>query len=139
MDEQFSQEYIAFMQKAKALQALWVPGAGDWYLYLDTTRSMSPELVTGMTHAVVRDLKSRAKVRWLPSLCQLIRIIEGAGWDWKAERYHTRVSSQARYWVYAQNHALELYEDEISIDLMLATAKVAARVLEELAALGGKG
>ena len=152
MDEQFSQAYKDFMRsdEAKGLQALWVPGVGDFiwcgeqgfyglWIIVPRSEDNSPFGLAGLDHSgffgVFSDLDElRPFVRgigvWLPSLSQLLGIIEGAGWDWKAERYHTRVSSQARYWVYAQNHALELYEDEICTDVMLAAAKVAARAVE---------
>ena len=145
MDEQFSQAYKDFMlsDEAKGLQkhldirfgtAILAPVMGHDVIVFVTEVEHDPSAAcdfyaifegSGTPNAFLRE-----DVTVLPSLRDLLRIIEGAGWDWKAERYHTRVSSQARYWVYAQNHALELYEDEICIDVMLAAAKVAARAVE---------
>ena len=72
MTEQFSQEYKAFMHKAKALQKLWVPGEGDWYTFLGADRAYLLDYPLDPRLGGVDD-----DVRWLPTLFQLIRVIEG--------------------------------------------------------------
>ena len=137
MDEH-SQEYIAFMQKAEALQALWVPGVGDFiwcgeqgfyglWIIVPRSEDNSPFGLAGLDHSgffgVFSDLDElRPFVRgigvWLPSLFQLIRIIEGAGCSW--ERL------PGCEWI-LYDRILRERATVIEDDDMLAAAKLAAR------------
>jgi len=88
-----SQEYIAFMQKAEALQALWVPGAGDWAWADEDIKAVllvniwPPQRKGGLAtiEAAVYGEEVgpcsyefiEGEITWLPSLFQLIRVIEG--------------------------------------------------------------
>jgi len=117
MDEQFSQEYIAFMQKAEGLQALWVPEVGD--RCVDTRWSMVPDLVRSRLD--VASVQQEGIV-WLPSLFQLIRVIEGAGWEWR------RLAGQFMGW--PRNSTIQEpigFDDK---DLMLGFAQLAVRAVE---------
>jgi len=108
MDEH-SPKYIAFMQKAKRLQALWVPGAGDWYTFLGADRAYLLDYPLDPRLGSVDD-----DVRWLPSLFQLIRIIEGAGW--RVEQIMYELDKGTYY------SGLD--------ELMMRAAKLAARAVE---------
>ena len=68
MDE-YSQAYKDFMRGAEALQALWEPGVGDWHL----TQYGKVDLIRNNLDIACR----RPEWLWLPSLFQLIRVIEG--------------------------------------------------------------
>jgi len=133
MDEQFSPEYIAFMRGAGALQALWVPGAGDRYTFLGADKAYLLDYPLDPRLGGVDD-----DVRWLPSLFQLLRIIEKAGWRWGAEMLTERKGPGGRYTEY--RIGAEREEDKDSLlcldnweegDLMLAAAKLAARAVED--------
>ena len=141
MDEH-SQEYIAFMQKAKGLQALWVPAVGDFLwcnesgfygLWLVVPRSddNAPFGLAGLDHSgyfgvfgELDELRPFAQgiAVWLPSLHQLLRVIEGAGWEWR------RLAGKFRGW--PRNSTIQGpigFDDK---DLMLGFAQLAARAVE---------
>ena len=107
-NQQFTQEYIQFIlsDKAKALQALWNLASysvGDHVLVggrlgivadLDTRDYFADEGVRYFAIAFdhpnrralgdpEREVWERHSLTWLPSLFQLLRIIEGAGWRWR--------------------------------------------------------
>jgi len=151
MDE-YSPEYIAFMQKAEALQALWVPGEGDWIVTEDpelmghdtmlqpyitclkedgeggfvtlisTSYGRSTDYVEEIiTEGAVPD-EIKKRCAWLPSLFQLIGVIEGAGWEWR------RFGGLFLGW--PRNSTLQGpigFDDK---DLMLGFAQLAARAVE---------
>jgi len=141
MDEH-SQEYIAFMQKAEALQALWVPGVGDFiwcgeqgfyglWIIVPRSEDNSPFGLAGLDHSgffgVFSDLDElRPFVRgigvWLPSLHDLLRIIEGAGVRWYRRTNET--------WGIHREGDADRWEVNAYGDDMLAAAKLAARAVE---------
>ena len=140
MTEQFSQEYKAFMQsdEAKGLQALWVPAAGDWVLLTHRGEGV-PNCLGTMDDRKdwvdwAREALKYRDVTWLPTLFQLIRVIEGAGYDWKLQgsmrRKGTRVYSMS-----AEQDGPDIldYLSEIDKDLVLAAAQLAVRAVEEKA------
>jgi len=149
MDEH-SQEYIAFMQKAEALQALWVPGVGDFiwcgeqgfyglWIIVPRSEDNSPFGLAGLDHSgffgVFSDLDElRPFVRgigvWLPSLHDLLRIIEGAGWHWEKHGPALVAARCLGYHEDTDEHEYQTIREDIDDDLMLAAAKLAARAVE---------
>ena len=133
MTEQFSQEYIAYILKAKGLQdkALkeW-PSEGDWVWFdgkahlvraLDKQRA---RVLVGAAWYKVED------VTWLPTLFQLIRVIEGAN----EGRTHWRIfrmrDGRRKYTMTV--HTFGKHEHNAnSDDLLLAAAQLAVRAVEE--------
>jgi hypothetical protein len=113
MTDQFSPEYIAYIlsDEAKGLQRLWNVQPGDWYVR--PTESV-PELVTGM----ILSWDFTACI-WLPTLWQLLQIIERAGWGWIRDK-------QGRWTGYRPKHvAIRVSGSED----MLAAAKLAVRAI----------
>ena len=135
MTEQFSQEYIAFMQsdEAKALQALWEPKQWD-VVWDEETESIGTLLsVSGpIVFVNFRDTDGgwlrnvNKEVVWLPMLFQLLGVIEGAG-------VHLQIIAPRRdypgddTWVVAGDRVGQSSFDK---DLMLAAAKLAVKVVE---------
>ena len=69
MTEQFSPECIEYLLSDDVLQRLWVPGAGDWAW----NREIS-------AMHLLRDEFDKCETDvWLPTLYQLLQVIEGAG------------------------------------------------------------
>jgi len=135
MDEQFTPEYVKFIlsNEAKVFQEKklrdW-PGAGSWVWLNGKAR-----LVRGLDKQRARILIGAAwyaieDIKWLPSLRDLLRIIEGAEWRWKVQRSKRR--DLVRYVVSASRGDFADFEfiEEIESDTMLAAAKVAARAVE---------
>ena len=128
MDEH-SQAYKDFMRsdEAKGLQRGREFGIGDWYI--PCPERPEPRLIKNRL-----DMSCR-RVDWikLPSLFQLIRIIEGAGydvsstWSWRTgERQHRYVAMRPE-----ENGLPYCYiESSWETDRMLAAAKLAARAVE---------
>jgi len=116
MDEQFSQEYIAFMlsDEAKVLREKWEPKEGDRF-------AMGDSYIGLVSHSWGRICTGTV---WLPSLFQLIRIIEGAGWEWR------RFGGLFLGWPHKPPTQEPIGFDDK--DIMLAAAQLAAR------AVGGK-
>ena len=144
MDEQFSQAYKDFMRsdEAQVLQkhldihfgtAILAPVMGHDVIVFVTEVEHDPSAAcdfyaifegSGTPNAFLRE-----DVTVLPSLRDLLRIIEGAGYR---VAFSTVYEGAKRvYWLSAKR--AESYIDEIESDLMLAAAKLAAR------AVGGKG
>lgn len=124
MTDQFSQEYISFIlsDEAKALQEKPERGQWVWCRHLGVVT-----LVTGVgcdgsqtTEGYLYD----AETTLLPTLHDLLRVIEGVGWKWsrKPSRWDawipTVVPLTAKEWAMIENT-----ED------MLAAAKLAVRAL----------
>ena len=125
MTEQFSQEYIAFIRKAKVLQTLWVPAAGDWVLL---THRGKQEVNCLGTMDDSRDWVEWAKealeyrhIVWLPTLFQLTRVIEGAGWEWQR-------TIDGRWLI---KTCSDYYTVSAKGDDLLAAAQLAVRAVEE--------
>jgi len=133
MDEH-SQEYISFMcsDEAACLHKQWQRRGvhkGDW-VWDAGTEAGKVRLVTSVTSTessagvsfIIDGWAKRwtAEVTWLPSLFQLIRIIEGAGGD------YTLTKSGASYCLesHAERRAIE------GTDIMLKFARLAARAVE---------
>jgi len=139
MDEQFSPEYIAFMRGAGALQALWVPKAGDWAWADEDIKAVllvniwPPQRKGGLAtiEAAVYGEELgpcsyefiEGEITWLPSLFQLIRVIEGAGYTWE------RLTEE---WNLYRNRRLVFSLDTTcpTIGDMLAAARLAVRAVE---------
>ena len=114
MDEQFSREYIAFMlsDEAKVLREKWEPKEGDRF-------AMGDSYIGLVSHSWGRICTGTA---WLPSLFQLIRIIESAGYTWE------RLTEE---WRLYRNHRLVFsLGTTYTIGDMLAAAQLAARAVE---------
>ena len=146
MTEQFSQEYKAFMQsdEAKGLQALWVPSIRDVVgvvdcdtvcLYSVQANYLSEQIglqdEEGQFFGVfgeLDELKEWALERdymfWLPTLFQLIRVIEGAG-----QRFILMSPTETNHYWTLDIGLIEYNEQ----DLLLAAAQLAVR------AIGGEG
>lgn len=149
MPDQFSSEYVDYIlsDEAKALQEKWEPRIRDvfiirdgggaqflvvgtlapehpfkhWlvdYVYLSPYGPDSGELVTA-------DARISDRTVWLPTLHDLLRIIEGAGWEWSRNPgiwqawRPTPVRGTADKWATIKNT-----ED------LLSAAKLAVRALE---------
>ena len=141
MTDQFSQEYIDYILKAKALQALWEPAVGDWvygsryerrmHMVIESRTEHEVEVVTGVGCDGVQTPKTYRNhdgVLWLPTLFQLIRVIEGARywWRWRLaydgeKRYEMRIGK-----LKGHGQAWDSADD----DLMLAAAQLAVRAVE---------
>lgn len=130
--DQFSQEYIDYIlsDEAKALQERDGWQLGDWCYDQVTTQ------VLLVSHS---DGKMYASDIWLPTLWDLVRIIEGAGWDWTVmsgwtsndEGFYQLQSGKATE---ACAHTRDSYdwhtvESGEQSDVMLAAAKLAVRAL----------
>jgi len=124
MDE-YSQAYKDFMRGAEALQALWVPGAGDRYTFLGADKAYLLDYPLDPRLGGVDD-----DVRWLPSLFQLIGIIESAGYRLKLDTFSRTDMEGLRYDLVASNFQTEDHIEAIESDLMLCAAQLAARAVE---------
>lgn len=155
MTDQFSQEYTDYVlsDEAKALQEKWEPGVGDWLIF--NANEYCHRMDAGNHIATVCEVLERGAglhwgfhVRdtspskgwgphrlvsakgqdacWLPTLWDLLQIIEGAGWEWsrKPGRWDawkpTEVPLTASSWSMVENT-----ED------MLAAAKLAVKALKD--------
>jgi hypothetical protein len=124
MTDQFSPEYIEFVRKAKCLQDEWRPKAGDTVL-------AQPWEITGLEWwsapaQQVGELEEDGELFWLPTLWDLLQIIEGAGCTWE------RDEEEWTLWGPGDNTYASAAEwlDENDNDDMLAAAKLAVRALE---------
>ena len=93
MPDQFSSEYIDYMfsDGAEVLQGKWSPKIGDCFVatevfeevYSDGLLEVEPGMVE-LLHGSwsLYDQTPQEVGRWLPTLWDLLRIIEGAGWEW---------------------------------------------------------
>ena len=72
-EQQFSPEYIAYILKAKALQALWKRKIGDWGTY----EFAGAPVVCLREWQIYGNDEGAYPLIWLPALFQLIRVIEG--------------------------------------------------------------
>jgi hypothetical protein len=143
----FSQEYIDFiLNDGQCLQKLWKFGnynIGDcvWIngrvgvvAALDSRDYFSDEGVRVFAIFFERpdvplgdpkpEVWQRHSLAWLPSLRQLLQIIEGAGYVVKLTTL-VRRDGTLRYHIEAADYKAEDYIDEIESDLMLAAAKLA--------------
>ena len=140
-ERQFTPEYIAYMQsdEAKALQALWKPAVGDWvygsryerrmHMVIESRTEHEVEVVTGVGCDGVQTPKTYRNhdgVLWLPTLFQLIRVIEGATDQWSIERYPSTVSDNLQVWIRGIG-----FSAVPGSDLLLAAAQLAVRAVEE--------
>ena len=136
MTEQFSQEYIEFMQsdEAKVLQAGHELKCWDFFVWEGEIY-----VVTGLgcdgIYAAKADGRGKAswlnaeedlsgRELWLPILSQLIGVIEGAGWEWR------RFAGLFLGWPHKPPIEEPVGFDDK--DIMLAAAQLAVR------AIGGK-
>ena len=144
MTEQFSQEYIAFIRKAEAVQALWnldsyregdhvwVDGKVGVVAAYDSRDFFSDESVRlfAVFHARLNmplgdpkpGIWARCNLIWLPTLFQLIRVIEGAGWRWQRDMDEKWLIVKG-----AEYYRAEGWKDGD----MLAAAQLAVRAVEE--------
>lgn len=79
----FSQQYIDFVSRPE-FQALldWQPKVGDWFLSLD---SGCPRVVGNQNEVQWLPSTNLAEwTRWLPTLSDLLSMLEEAGWSWNA-------------------------------------------------------
>jgi len=153
MTERFSPEYIKFVTESEAIQALWRKRdvrPGD-YISLPTTGSiwLITRLVAdgwkamcviadiaGEEHLLLAD--KRVYVRWLPTLSDLLDMLEEAGWSWNA--HHIPGDEGVPTWGYTVG-AIRITDfwasdwdavenSEVESDKELAAARLLARVLE---------
>ena len=161
MTEQFSQEYIAFIRKAEGLQALWVPEEGDWIVTEDselmghdtmlqpyitclkedgeggfvtlisTSYGRSTDYVEEIITEGAAPDEIKKRCAWLPTLFQLIGVIEGAN----EGRTHWRIfrmrDGRRKYTMTVHTFGKHEYSVN-SDDLMLAAAQLAVRAVEEV-------
>ena len=143
MDEQFSQAYKDFMRsdEAQVLQkhldihfgtAILAPVMGHDVIVFVTEVEHDPSAAcdfyaifegSGTPNAFLRE-----DVTVLPSLSQLLGVIEGAGWEWR------KFAGLVYGWPIDPNAKINA-EYPVSFDdkdLMLAAAKLAARAVEEV-------
>ena len=170
-EQQFTPEYIAYMQsdEAKALQALWVPAVCDWCVATDKVAAqglgyvarwqvpddsgshrttwvvvVTPDSGTGYISG-----GSQARIRenfvWLPTLFQLIRVIEGAGYVWERRVASSTIGDKCspsgglmlvpKRWAWfafrAEEIKLPLKAEEEDGQTLLAAAQLAVRAVEE--------
>ena len=146
-EQQFSKEYIDYMQsdEAKVLQALWVPASysvGDYVLVdsrlgvvaaLDTRDHFADE---GVRYFAITfdcpntralgdpewEVWERHSLTWLPTLFQLIRVIEGAGFRWYRRTNET--------WGIHREGDADRWEVNAYGDDLLAAAQLAVRAIE---------
>ena len=139
MTEQFTPEYIAYILKAKALQALWMPAVGDAFLVHATgatevildwdardTGVWTIQLGIGAgstKHFWTRGTICGPGAVWLPTLFQLIRVIEGAGFHWYRRTNET--------WGIHREGDADRWEVNAYGDDLLAAAQLAVRAVEE--------
>ena len=137
MTEQFSQEYIAYIlsDEAKVLQKLWVPAAGDWILL--THRGEQEVNCLGTMDdrkdwaEWAREALKYRDMTWLPTLFQLIGVIEGR-WP-RVEMGSYLLDGVRHHWM----RGLEM-PPKTSVgrpivretDIMLAAAQLAVRAVE---------
>ena len=118
MGEQFSPDYIEYMQsdEAKRLQQGREFGIGDWYI--PRPDRPEPQLIKNRLDMSCRD------VRWIKlfTLFQLIRVIEGAGWRWQRDMDEKWLIVKG-----AEYYRAEGWKDGD----MLAAAQLAVRAVEE--------
>jgi len=122
-DEQFSPEYIRFLQsdEAKALQGLWKPRIGDW-AYGSGVVHLRYKIDRDGSYFATESGESTflGQLHWLPTLQQLLQIIERAGWDWSRLDDGTWRIHKPGYGTHEEWHLPD----------MLAAAKLAVRALE---------
>lgn len=135
----FSPEYIKFIfsDEASVLQEQWKPRLGDWVLWgqhlglVTFVPSGTFVPVTGTKYLRVKFPNQRATSKksedlsWLPTLSDLLDMIEEAGWDWMRS-----VSGEWSAWDDRTNIP-KLHNVYERGDRLLAAAKLAVRVLEE--------
>ena len=149
MSEQFSQEYIDFIlsDEAKGLQRVDL-SPGDWVWTgheLGIVLRPWVGFETGpLAHLTVLRLAksgwseesfSRTNLTKLPTLWELLQIIEGAGWDWAAERSTFTLlktgEPRVRRFMTIANYEDDEYHRADDDELMLAAAKLAVRAIGE--------
>ena len=127
-EQQFSEEYIDYMQsdEAKALRALWVPAVGDWVADKwphKTYVELIGESPCDFTVGDISEPPHNVESFWLPTLFQLIRVIEGAGWEWR------RSGENLLGWPRKRPSKLAVFDHK---DLLLAAAQLAVRVVADV-------
>ena len=137
--EQFSQKYIDYIRGVKVLQDPHPVGVGEWRVFTTSYKDDRPWIVTkgeefgliveGMyaDGSQVSCLYARERSRWLPTLWQLVQIIEGAGYHWS--RWFDGSMSMLR--CDADGEEYDTVGPTQETDTMLAAAKLAAKALEE--------
>ena len=144
MDEQFTPEYVKFIlsNEAQCLQKHIDIQLGTvvYSEHIDRMAAVSevledPDNTNADFYATFEKYSQQSGLRRdevivLPSLRDLLRIIEGAEWRWKVQRSKRR--DLVRYVVSASRGDFADFEfiEEIESDTMLAAAKVAARAVE---------
>ena len=138
MAEQFSDEYRAYMQsdKAAALQNGHQWDIGDWiywYSPADLDKWRTEKEIVCLTIDDVQDMEViDGNYWWLPTLFQLIRMIEGSGYFDGSEAARTfeiiGPSWDFPDWYIGDQEGIVYYTDK---DLMLAAAQMAVRAIEE--------
>ena len=127
-EQQFSKEYIAFMQsdEAKALQKGREFGIGDWYI--PRPERPEPQLIKNRLDMSCRD------VRWIKlfTLFQLIRVIEGAGWRVSMRSPVHGVPGRDRWMVMGTPPSGSARAEIHNDDLLLAAAQLAVRAVEDV-------
>ena len=125
--------YIKYLQAHpavwEALQEEWKPRAGDWY----SEKWYEEEQLIGtnrhLTHLIANGVNAWAK--WLPTLTDLLGMIEEAGWAWEKRldgtvEAHREIGYHEEYDQYEYESTGNIYGGGI----MRTFAKLAVRVLE---------
>ena len=127
MSEQFSQEYIAYILKAEGLQEhMPIDLSGAWVAIIDDSDIAEIHNLGDRKHGGLNDLlgdnDSGLRWWWLPTLFQLIRVIEGAGFRWYRRTNET--------WGIHREGDADRWEVNAYGDDLLAAAQLAVRAVE---------
>jgi len=124
-EQQFTPEYIEFMRgdEAKVLQQVWKPRWGDFVHGGGMVHVRYKDDLEGTHYATESGgLAYLGYFCWLPTLYDLLRIIEEVEWEWRKTAEHLIGYPRAH------PSKVEFCDDK---DLMLAAAKLAVRALTE--------
>ena len=137
-EQQFTPEYIEFIlsDEAKGLQGLWEPAVGDWCWHNE--HKLSLIYGTDLPASSETDIASISEegrlhyiylrpylgdVTWLPTLFQLLCIIEGAGWEWERLR-------DGKWRLFRKDWLVATLACDDVDDDVLAAAKLAVKAVE---------
>ena len=137
-EQQFTPEYIAFIlsDEAKALQALWEPEEGDWFVatapYVEVEGDDWPEIdievgEINSIHSAWRMEGGEYKTAgaWLPTLRQLVALVERTD---KTLFFNRVVNAEGKepIWQVGFHGGWEIFDK----DLLLAAAQLAVRAIQ---------
>ena len=129
MTERFSPEYKAFIlsDDASVLQKGHEWNLGDWFVHRETE---SIGLLAIKPDDKILFVKKEA-ISWLPTLTDLLDMIEEAGWHWERHGPALLAARCLGYHEDTDEYEYETIREDIQgEDTILAAAKLAVRVLE---------